>query len=126
MAAEPLKFYTRWDTKKNGKKGLISATQEVQISEVPEMMINQFKIVEQTGNHFTIELENASLGKIQGTGIIKEGIIAWEFRNGEIGFEGFEFYEVQEDGTYLMRAEYSTPDHFRTIIRGKIWEKIEQ
>ena len=40
----------------------------------------------------------------------------------DLGFEGFEFYEKQKDDSYLMRAEYSTTDQYRTLIIGKIWE----
>jgi hypothetical protein len=41
----------------------------------------------------------------------------------EIGFEGFEFYEKQDDKNYLMRAEYATTDQFRTLIQGRLWQK---
>ena len=51
-------------------------------------------------------------------------MIAWEFRVPEIGFEGFETYEKQPDDTYLMHAEYATDDQLRTVIKGKIWQKI--
>jgi hypothetical protein len=122
---EELHFYTRWNLGKLDKGGKIPAFQEVQIRGVEEAMHNQFVITDLTPTHFSIELENAALGKISGKGIIKNNLIAWEFRNKEIGFEGFEFYEKQEDGSYLMRAEYATPDHFRTMIRAKIWEKLE-
>lgn len=125
MSDEELRFYTRWNLGKLDPDGRIPAFQEVQISGVDDAMHNQFLITDLTNTHFNIELENAALGRITGKGIIKENLIAWEFRNKEIGFEGFEFYERQEDGSYLMRAEYATPDHFRTIIRAKIWERTE-
>lgn len=122
---ELLHFYTRWNLGKLDPNGRIPAFQEVQIRGVEDSMHNQFVITDLSPTHFSIELENAALGKISGKGIIKENLIAWEFRNKEIGFEGFEFYEKQEDGSYLMRAEYATPDHFRTMIRAKIWERLE-
>ncbi len=125
MSDEELHFYTRWNLGKLDDSGKIPASQEVQIKGVEDPMHNQFIITDLTPTHFNIELENAALGKISGKGIIKENLIAWEFRNKEIGFEGFEFYEKQEDGTYFMRAEYATTDHFRTMIRAKIWERIE-
>lgn len=125
MSDEELHFFTRWNLGPLDPAGKIPAMQEVQITGVEEAMLNQFLITDLTPTHFTIELENAALGKIIGKGIIKDKLIAWEFRNKEIGFEGFEFYEKQDDGSYLMRAEYATPDHFRTMIRAKIWERSE-
>lgn len=125
MSDEELRFYTRWNLGAIDPAGKIPAFQEVQITGVEEAMQNQFLITDLTPTHFNIELENAALGKITGKGLIKDKLIAWEFRNKEIGFEGFEFYERQEDGSYLMRAEYATPDHFRTMIRAKIWERKE-
>lgn len=126
MVEEDLEFYTRWNLDKKTAGGEISASQEVQIKGMSEVMNNQFRVTDLTPTQFKIELENAALGNITGKGIIKGNLIAWEFRDEESGFEGFEFYEKQEDGTYLMRAEYATPDQHRTVIRGKLWEKIEQ
>lgn len=126
MVEEELDFYTRWDLGALDSEGKISAFQEIQIKGMSDIMNNQFVITDLTPTHFKIELENASLGTIQGKGIIKDDLVAWEFRDPEIGFEGFEFYEKQPDGSYLMRAEYATPDQHRTVIKGKIWEKQEE
>lgn len=123
MSDEELDFYTRWNATAKDPQGEIAAQQEVQIKGMSDVMHNQFVITDLTPTHFIIELENAALGTITGKGIIKDNLIAWEFRDQELGFEGFEFYEKQEDGSYLMRAEYSTPDQYRTTIKGKIWEK---
>jgi hypothetical protein len=71
-------------------------------------------------------LENQALGKITGKGLINEKVIAWEFRVEDIGFEGFELYEKQDDLTYLMRAEYATSDQFRTLIQGRVWQQTSQ
>jgi hypothetical protein len=126
MVEDELEFFTRWSLENKDDEGVIPASQEVQIKGLSDIMQNQFKISEVTGTQFTITLENATLGKITGKGIIKDDLIAWEFRNPEIGFEGFEFYEKQPDGSYLMRAEYATPEQDRTYIRGKIWERVEE
>lgn len=125
MVDEELSFYTRWVLTGRNQEGQISAFQEIQIKGIPDMMNNQFLLSNLSQNHFQLELENAALGLITGKGIIKENLIAWEFRNPEIGFEGFEFYEKQPDESYIMRAEYATTDQHRTIIRGKIWPKSE-
>ncbi len=123
MVEEELSFYTSWDLEEADPDGKIIATQEVQIQGMNDSMQNQFCITDRTPSQFSIELENATLGTITGKGVIKDTLIAWEFRQPELGFEGFEFYELQKDGSYLMRAEYATPDQFRTVIRGRLWEK---
>jgi hypothetical protein len=48
-------------------------------------------------------------------------MIAWEFRNSEMDFEGYETYSLQPDGSYLMKGEYVTSDQFRTQIEARIW-----
>ncbi len=63
------------------------------------------------------------MGKVQGEGVISDKVIAWEFRMSDIGFEGIEIYEKQEDNTYSMHAEYATNDQFRTLIQGKVWKQ---
>lgn len=126
MVEEELDFMTRWSLGAQDAEGMIPAEQEVQIKGMNDIMHNKFIITDITSTTFMIELENAALGTIVGKGVIKEDLIAWEFRDNELEFEGFEFYEKQEDGSYLMRAEYATSDHYRTTIRGKIWEKLPE
>jgi len=123
MVEDELQFYTRWNLGGADSSGEISALQEIQIQGISDVMHNQFCFRSITPTSFEIELENAALGLITGKGIIKDGLIAWEYRNPELGFEGFEFYEKQEDGSYHMRAEYATDDQSRTMIQGKIWQK---
>lgn len=125
MVEEELDFFTRWNLGARDPSGQIEASQEVQIKGLSDVMHNQFLLTDFTPTQFKVELENAALGVIHGKGIVKDNLIAWEFRDNELEFEGFEFYELQEDGTYLMRAEYATPDQYRTTIRGKIWKKEE-
>ncbi len=126
MVDEELIYYTRWNLVGINEEGKITAIQEIQIKGIADTMQNQFLITNLTSTEFDIELENASLGLIKGKGIIKENLVAWEFRDQEVGFDGFEFYEKQPDGSYLMRAEYATPDQHRTVIKGKIWEKLPE
>jgi hypothetical protein len=123
MVEEELSFFTRWSITHPDGLGRIECMQEIQVKGLAEVMINQFALFDLTPSGFSIELENQSLGKIIGKGIISENLIGWEFRNPEIGFEGFEFYEKQPDGSYLMRAEYASSDQFRTLIQGKVWKK---
>lgn len=123
MVEEDLNFFTRWRILPLDDAGIIKATQEIQIKGLSDVMHNEFIFSNIDGGKFDIELENQALGKVVGRGIIDDKLIAWEFRLNEVGFEGFEFYERQDDGLYLMRAEYATSDQFRTIIEGKVWEK---
>lgn len=123
MSEEELHYYTKWNADPRDNEGQISAVQEVQIQGLADMMYNHFVFSEMLGDHFVIELENATLGKIFGKGVIKESVIGWEFRNSELGFEGYELYQLQKDGSYLMQAEYSSLDQYRTMIKGKIWQK---
>jgi len=129
MVDEELGFMTRWQVDNPNPLGLIECVQEVQVKGLSEVMHNQFTFHDLSHTNFLIELENQVLGKVQGTGIINDQIIAWEFRLKEVGFEGFEIYEKQSDGSYLMRAEYSSSDQFRTLIQGKVWQsknKVEE
>jgi hypothetical protein len=123
MVAEELGFVTRWVIGKADSDGRIECVQEIQVKGLSEVMHNQFLIHNLTGGEFSIDLENQALGRITGKGLISEKLIAWEFRIKDIGFEGFEFYEKQDDKSYLMRAEYSTEDHFRTLIQGTLWQQ---
>ncbi|MCX6990631.1 MAG: hypothetical protein NTX49_06185 [Chlamydiae bacterium] len=122
MVEEELSFFTRWNVSNKDTEGLIECVQEIQVKGLSDVMMNQFVFTNITPNSFTIELENQALGKIIGTGVIDDKVIGWEFRMPELGFEGFEFYEKQPDNSYLMHAEYSTSDQFRTLIKGKVWQ----
>jgi len=126
MVEEELPFYTRWNIAQRDETGKIECFQEIQFKGLFDITHNQFFFYDLTSGTFVIELENLSLGKITGSGLITDSVIGWEFRAVDIGFEGFEFYEKQVDNTYLMRAEYATADRFRTVIKGKVWKKTEQ
>lgn len=123
MVAEELAYFTRWTISPPDEQGRIACLQEIQVKGLSETMHNQFTIYGRNGGEFIIDLENQALGKITGKGMINDKLIAWEFRAEEIGFEGFEFYELQDDATYLMRAEYATTDQFRTMIQGHMWQQ---
>jgi len=126
MVAEELAFFTRWNVENVDGDGRIECIQEIQVKGLSDIMHNQFMIYNMASGEFTIDLENQALGKITGKGLINEKVIAWEFRVEDIGFEGFELYEKQDDLTYLMRAEYATSDQFRTLIQGRVWQQTSQ
>jgi hypothetical protein len=121
MVEEDLSFYTKWQVADNDTSGKISAVQEIQISGISENMRNELTFYDFTPKSFMIEMENLNIGKVVGKGVFDEKLIAWEFRDNELNFEGFESYYLQDDGSYLMHAEYVTSDQFRTQIEGRIW-----
>ena len=122
MVDEELGFFTRWNVPNRDSIGRIECIQEIQVKGLSDIMINQFSFFDLSHANFSIELENQALGKVTGSGLINEKVIAWEFRIADIGFEGFEFYEKESDTSYQMRAEYATRDQFRTLIRGRLWK----
>jgi hypothetical protein len=123
ISEEELKFVTRWNVDKVKKAGSIMSLQEVQITGISEVMNNQFMFYDFDNENFKIELENPTLGKILGTGIYRPKLVAWEFRANPVGFEGFEMYQLLDDGSYFMHAEYIAQEDFRTQIQGRIWKK---
>lgn len=125
MVTEELAFFTRWNIENKNDSKEVACEQEIQIKGFADMTRNKFIISNIEHGEFIIDLENQAVGKIQGKGLINDKIIAWEFRINDLGFEGFEFYEKQEDQSYLLRAEYATIDQFRTIIQGRVWQKVD-
>lgn len=123
VSDEELKYVTRWNIDKSKKNGLIGSIQEVQITGIPDVMHNQFSFYDFADEQFKVQLENPTIGKVIGTGIYRPKLLAWEFRNNGMEFEGFEMYELLADGSYFMHAEYVSNEEFRTSIQGKIWKK---
>ena len=121
MMDEAMPFYTKWNVPFIDGGGILECTQEIQIAGLSELMMNEFSLYDIGSGDFLIELENQSLGKVVGSGLIGKETIAWEFRLNHLGFEGFEFYQKIDENTYKVHAEYATTDEFRTIIHGKIW-----
>jgi len=118
---EWLRFYTKWQIEKEDN-GPVRCEQQVEMEGGEESAFNQFTISDVLENSFTIELTSELLGTVEGKGVFDAKTIAWEFR-GHPEFEGFEVYELQDNGDYMLHAEYSSTDQFRTIIDGRIWKK---
>jgi hypothetical protein len=118
---EFIKFYTRWQITQETPQEL-KAIQTVEMLGVSEHVVNHFNFQNFTFNRFSVYLENELIGKAVGTGLIEPKTIGWEFR-GQLAFEGFEVYELQDNGDYFFHAEYASPEQFRTIIEGLIWKK---
>lgn len=118
---EHLRFYTKWQIEKDDS-GNLHCQQYVEMEGGQDRVENIFMISEVLPDSFVIQLSNDLLGRISGKGVIDPETIAWEFRGSE-EFEGFEVYELQDNGDYMLHAEYSSTEQFRTIIDGRIWKK---
>ena len=121
MVEEDLSFYTKWQVNDNDIAGKVKAVQEIQIGGISENMRNELVFFDFTEKGFSVEMENMNIGRVVGKGVLDNKLVAWEFRDKDLNFEGFETYYLQDDGSYLMHAEYVTNDQFRTQIEGKIW-----
>lgn len=89
---------------------------------VDEKVSNHFVITPLSDTTFAISLENDIVGKAFGKGVIDPKKIAWEIQSPDT-FHGYEIYELQENGDYLMHAEYVAQDNFRTLIDARVWQK---
>lgn len=120
MVEEELFFGTKWLIQNTDFTGKINCSQEIQIQGLPEQMRNELSFYDFQAKRFQVDMDNQNVGRIVGTGIFDDTMIAWEFRN-NANFEGYETYTLQEDGSYIMKGEYITTDQFRTQIEARIW-----
>lgn len=114
-------FFTKWDIQ-HRENELIHCEQTVEIAGIDEQVVNRFIISAITEKGFEIYLNNGTLTDVSGKGFVDPLKLAWEFR-GHSSFEGFEVYELQENGEYKLHAEYVSSEQFRTFINGRIWLK---
>lgn len=121
LAREPLSFYTRWEVGDKADRR-VSSTQLVEVGGLSEKMHNKFQIELEEGGLVKVELENETIGKVDGTGVWDEHLIAWEYgRSSSHDFEGYEVFELQDDGGYLFHSEFMSQDHLRSNISGRLW-----
>jgi hypothetical protein len=114
-----LRFFTKW-TIEPLEKQVITAKQQIEIEGGGEQSTNRFLFSNISKGAFQVELLQSYAGSAYGKGIMDEKTIAWEFRdNPEL--QGFEVYELQENGDYMLHAEYMSTEELRTIIDGRIW-----
>lgn len=121
MVEEELIFNTNWAVLNRDFIGKVTCSQEIQIQGLSENMRNELTFYDFQSATFSVDMENQNVGKIVGTGVFDDKMIAWEFRNNDMNFEGYETYTLQLDGSYHMRGEYVTSDQFRTQIEARIW-----
>lgn len=121
MVEEELIFNTNWSVLNRDFVGKVVCSQEIQIQGLSENMRNELTFYDFQSGKFSVDMENQNVGRIVGTGVFDEKVIAWEFRNNDMNFEGYETYTLQTDGSYHMRGEYVTSDQLRTQIEARIW-----
>jgi len=120
-SSDLVRFYTSWMIE-GIEDSTIRCQQRVEMQALEELINNKFLIYDIHEGKFQMNLENDLIRNACGSGVVDEKTIAWEFR-ATGGIEGFEVYELQNNGDYLMHAEYSSTKQFRTIIDGRIWRK---
>ncbi len=122
MTCDQLKFYARWSCSETADHGVL-CRQEIEIDGVMDRIENQFEFHDLLEGRFVVALENPVWGNVKGKGLIDQKTIAWEFFRQESGYEGLEVYEKLDTDQYLLRAEYMSPDLYRTQIEGEVWKK---
>ena len=123
MVEEELLFNTNWSVQDRDFAGKVAAAQEIQIQGLSDNMRNELTFYDFQQKTFCVDMENPNIGRITGTGLFDDKTVAWEFRNNDMNFEGFETYAIQPDGSYLMRGEYVTSDQFRTRIEAHLTQR---
>ena len=126
MVEEELIFNTNWAVQNKDFAGKVTCAQDIQVQGLAENMRNELTFYDFQPKGFSVDMENQNVGRIVGTGVYDEKMIAWEFRNNDMNFEGYETYTLQSDGSYSMRGEYVTSDQFRTVIEARIWPQMKQ
>jgi hypothetical protein len=117
---QTLRYYTRWIVKE-AENGVIYCDQEVEVQDFPEKSHNYYAIAEISHHSFVIQLESSTLGQVQGKGIIRDTVIAWEFNQQGQACTGFEIFEKTEDDRYITRAEFGHDAAGNTLITGVLW-----
>ena len=121
MSPAKLRFYTKWIVEEP-RVGIIHCQQRVEVEGRDEDLFNHFIFSDIKESSYSMQLTNAEMGTVKGTGVISPKLIAWEYRH-DIDSEGFDVYELQPDGNYIMHAEFISTVQYRTIVDGRIWKK---
>jgi len=121
MIEEIFSFRIQWTVPERDASGKVQCIQEIQIQGLSENLRNELTFRDFNPKQFVVDMENQNIGCVAGNGVVDEQIIAWEFRNRDTNFEGYETYARQEDGSYAMKGEYVTADQLRSQIEAHIW-----
>lgn len=119
---EVIKFYTKWHIEEEPVKGYFKAKQIVEMEGVDEHVVNFFTFQLLDDGDFAVMAHSDLMGTRKGKGSIDTKTFSWEF-SGDPSFEGLETYELQDNGDYLLHAEYSSDVFYRTIVEGRLWKK---
>ena len=119
--ADHFRFYTKWIIEPLQEEK-VTARQQIEIEGGGEHSVNQLIFSNILKGSFKVDLIQALTEVFHGKGMMDDKTIAWEFR-GSPDFEGFEVYELQDNGDYMLHAEYLSGAQFRTLIDGRIWKK---
>lgn len=127
ISPEKLRFYTKWIVSE-AENGIILCEQRVETEGMDEILVNNFRFILTGSSTFDIELQNNINQRIKGKGSIKEKDIIWHYKrditlDDSESFEGMEVYTLQENGEYLLLAEYLHEGQVQTTVRGRIWKK---
>jgi hypothetical protein len=120
---EKIRFFVKWNISKEDNQEIL-CKQQIEMQGVGEALFNHYRLFKIQGSSFSVELENAIAGIVPGTGLLTESQVAWEF-SGHPLFEGFEVYNLSENGNYTFHAEYVSTDAHRTTIEGHLWKKFQ-
>lgn len=118
---EFIRYFTKW-TVSPEENGKIMLKQVVELHGVQDNLANRFVFYPSESPKFRVTLENEVIGLIEGHGLIDENTVSWEFR-GNPNFEGFEICRLEDNGDYMVHAEYISTSSHRTTIDGRIWLK---
>jgi hypothetical protein len=118
-----LEYTATWSVSPKDASGRIECIQHVRVNGFSEVVVNHLSFYDFQRSSFKIDLDSESLGKITGLGLITDKTLAWEYHVVETGFNGLEIFEKNLDHSYTMRAEYTTFDQLRTVIKGSLRKK---
>lgn len=122
-----LRFYMKWKINPI-QQGIIRAEQLIEQEGSAVLLSNTLHFTPVNDASFNVTLSSELTGEVPGKGLVEPRSVAWEYtkQDGlerEEQFEGFEVYELQDNGDYMLHAEYFSGASFRTIIDGRIWRK---
>lgn len=119
MADDVLPFKVYWTVFQNEDEK-ITFNQVIDVEGFSESLRNYFTLFKLTFSTFEIDLQSSSFGKVEGKGLMTDLAIGWEFNREDQDFQGYEIYELQSDGSYKMRAEFTSGDNYRTHVQAHL------
>lgn len=122
LSDDSLAYETTWKVLPE-RGGVIHCTQMVRIEGSGEQVINELQFSQLESGAFAVQLDNVMIGSVPGKGLVDSKVVAWEYKDNQVGFEGFEVYQRLEANRYAVNGEYAS-DETRTKIKGEI-QRVE-